>query len=69
MDPTTTPTPVALSTHITNVGSVVTAAGGWLTSTLTEITKSGNEILLLPFYLSFLGVGFGLVKRAMRVFR
>lgn len=54
---------------ITNIGLFVTAAIGWVGDTIATFTTTGNELLLVPFYIGLVGIGFGLVKRAVRVFR
>lgn len=52
---------------ITSATSIVTAAIGWMSSFVTEITKSGNELLLLFILVSLVGLGIGLVKRVISV--
>lgn len=54
---------------ITNIGLFVTAAIGWVGDTIATFTTNGNELLLVPFYIGLVGIGFGLVKRAVKVFR
>lgn len=52
---------------LTSVGSIVTAAVGWMGNFLGTITTAGNEILLLFVLLPLVGLGIGLVKRMLRV--
>jgi len=52
---------------LTNVGLVVTESIKWMTSFLSTITASGNEILLLFVILPLVGLGVGLLKRLMRL--
>lgn len=47
------------------VGSVVTAAVGWIGSFVTVITS--NPILLIGVIVGFVGLGVGLIKRLMRI--
>jgi hypothetical protein len=54
---------------IQNISGWVTAAVGWVGDTIGVFTASGNELLLVPFYIGLVGIGFGLVKRAIKVFR
>lgn len=54
---------------ITNIGSWVTAAASWIGETISVFTTSGNELLLVPFYVGMVGIGIGLVKRAVKTFR
>jgi hypothetical protein len=48
---------------ITSIGSLVTGAISWLGSFVTEITSSGNELLLLFVITPFVGLGIGLIRR------
>lgn len=63
--------PVAngMSAIITNIGLWVTGAATWVGSAIGVFTTTGNELLLVPFYIGLVGLGFGLVKRAVKVFR
>lgn len=54
---------------IQNIGGFVQAAVTWVSDTVAVFTTSGNEILLVPFYIGLIGIGFGLVRRALKVFR
>ena len=48
---------------LSNVGSVVTSAVGWMGSYLHTITTAGNEVLLLITDIQIVGVGIGLDRR------
>lgn len=50
---------------ISAVGSVVTAAVGWISSFVGVITS--NPIILIGVIISFVGLGVGLIKRLMRI--
>lgn len=52
-----------MSTILTNVGSVITAAIGWMGDFVDFITSSGNEIILLFIIIPFVGLAIGLIKR------
>lgn len=52
---------------LTNIGSLVTSAVGWMGSFLATITKSGNEMLFVFVAIPIVGVGIGLVKRMLHV--
>lgn len=52
-----------MSAILTNVGSIVSAAIGWLTSYVGAITAEGNEILLLFVCIPLVGLGIGLLRR------
>lgn len=62
MEPTST-----MASLLTNIGSIVTSAVGWLQTFITTITATGNEILLLAILLPFVGLGIGLLKRLLSV--
>lgn len=55
-----------LSTVITDVTSVITAGGGWLTTAADAVMSSPVAVFMLG--LSVVGVGFGLFKRLVRIF-
>lgn len=57
----------AMSTIITNVGTIVTGAIDWMGDYLSVITASGNEILLLFVLIPVVGLGIGLVRRMIRI--
>lgn len=63
------PAVTGMSAIITNIGLWVTGAISWVGDTVAVFTTSGNELLLVPFYVGLIGIGFGLVKRAVKVFR
>lgn len=52
---------------ISNIGEFVTGAVSWIGSTIAVF--SSHPILMLPMYIGFIGVGFGLIRRAVRTFR
>ena len=54
---------------IQNIGGFVQAAATWVSDTIGVFTTAGNELLLVPFYIGLIGIGFGLVRRAIKVFR
>ena len=58
-----------MSGIITNIGLWVTGAASWIGTAIGVFTTSGNELLLVPFYVGLVGIGFGLVRRAVKVFR
>ena len=53
--------PVTISSLLTNISSIVTAAVGWMQSAATAI--AGNPVALLFILLPLMGVGIGLFKR------
>lgn len=59
------PTPIQVL--LTSAGSIVTGAVRWMGSFLSEITKTGNEVLLLFVLVPLVGLGAGLLKRMLRV--
>lgn len=56
-----------MATFLTSVGSIVTAAIGWMGSYVGAITAEGNEMLL--FFLAFplVGTGISLIKRMISI--
>lgn len=48
-----------------NVGSVVTAAIGWMGSFISSITTSGNEILLLFIIVPLVLLGVNILRRML----
>lgn len=58
-----TGTATAMTTILTNVGSIVTASISWIGSYVSTITASGNEILFLFVALPIVGLAIGLLKR------
>lgn len=63
------PAVTGMAAIITNIGLFVTAAVSWVGDTVATFTTSGNELLLVPFYIGLVGIGAGLVKRFAKVFR
>lgn len=57
--------PVPMTTIITNITSVVSAAVGWVQQYVTLIT--GQPLLLLFVITSFVGLGVGLIARLIRL--
>lgn len=55
---------VTLSTLLTDIGSIVTAALGWVTDVVSAIT--GNPLILLFVIFGFVGTGIGIFKRLTR---
>lgn len=58
-----------MATIISNIGLFVTASVGWVGDTIATFTSTGNELLLVPFYIGLVGIGAGLVRRFVKVFR
>lgn len=56
-----------MSTIITQVSSVVTAAVGWVGDFAGAIVAPGNEILLVGIALAIAGFGVGLLKRLVQI--
>lgn len=54
-----------MSSIITDVTSLVTAASGWITSYVGVIT--GSPLLLMFVITSFVGLGVGLLRRLIRI--
>lgn len=54
-----------MSTILTNVGSIVTAAVGWVGQFVDMIT--GNDLLLMFALVPIVGLGVGLLKRLFSV--
>lgn len=61
-----TPT-FSMASIITAIGSLVTASVDWISTTVGAFTATGNEVLLFSLLVSFVGVGIGLTKRALRL--
>ncbi len=57
----------ALSTILTNIGSVITSAISWMGDYLSLITTSGNEILFVFTVIPLVGLGIGLVRRMINL--
>lgn len=60
---------VILSAIISNLTSIITAVGSWVTSVVSTITATGNEILLFSVLMPFVGIGIGLLRRMLFVGR
>ena len=56
-----------MSTLLTSIGSVFTAAIGWVGDVVEVITASGNELLLIFCIIPLVGLGVGLTKRLMNM--
>lgn len=56
-----------MATILTNVGSIVTAAIGWMGDFVSAITSTGNELILLFVVIPVVGLGIGLLKRLISV--
>ena len=54
-----------MSSIISSVTSIVTAAMGWVTTAVSTITATGNELILMAVVLPFVGLGVGLLKRLL----
>lgn len=52
-----------MASIISSVTSLVTAAFGWVTTAVSTITATGNELLLMAVILPFVGLGIGLLRR------
>lgn len=63
MDPATS----AFTDIISNIGEFVGGAVEWIGDTIAVF--SSHPILMLPMYVGFIGVGFGLIRRAVKTFR
>lgn len=46
-----------MASLLSSIGSIITAAVGWMQTVLTTITATGNELILLAFLLPFIGLG------------
>lgn len=56
-----------MASIITAIGSIVTAAATWVTSTVGVITAEGNELILFSALIGFVGVGIGLLRRFFKL--
>lgn len=56
-----------MSTILTAVSSIVTAAIGWMGDFVSAITSTGNELILLFVVIPVVGLGIGLLKRLISV--
>lgn len=57
----TTASPASMATIISDVGSIVTAAVGWIGDYVGAITS--NPLLLMFVIVAFVGLGVGLIRR------
>lgn len=48
---------------LSNVGSIVTSAIGWMGSFITAIGSAGNELLMVFVCVPLVGLGIGLIRR------
>ena len=60
-------TVTGMAAILTDVGSYVTAAVGWMGTIISSITASGNELLLLGFIMAVSGFAVGLFHRLVRI--
>jgi len=56
---------VTLASILSDIGSIITSAFGWVGTAVTTITS--NPIILLSAIIGFVGLGIGLLKRLMSV--
>jgi len=56
-----------MAAFLSTIGSVVTAAIGWMTSWVGAITASGNEMLMVFIALPLVGIGITLIRRMISV--
>ena len=56
-----------MSSFITTVSAIVTAAIGWMGDYIGAITAEGNEMLMFFLALPLVGTGIGLIKRLISV--
>lgn len=52
---------VTLASILSDIGSIITAAFGWVGTAVTQITSS--PLILLAVVIPFVGLGIGLLKR------
>lgn len=53
--------PTGLAAILADIGSIITAALGWVGSAVTTITS--NPLILMAVIIPFVGLGIGLLKR------
>lgn len=56
-----------MATILTNIGSFITSAFGWMTSAVSAITAEGNEIIFISAIVGFVGIGIGLLRRMFKL--
>ena len=52
---------------VTSLVNALFGANGWVSSVVSAITASGNEILMIGFVISVACLGVGVVKRLSRL--
>lgn len=57
----------SMTSLLSQITAVVTAAIGWIGQFVTTITAEGHEILLVGVIFSFVGLGVGLISRLMKL--
>lgn len=60
-----TATAATMATIISDVGSIVTAAQGWIGTYVTAITS--NPLIEMFVIVGFVGLGVGLIRRLIRL--
>lgn len=60
-----TPTPMPISDIVSDVGSIVTAATGWIGQFVTVITA--NPLIEMFVITGFVGLAVGLIRRLIRL--
>lgn len=58
-------TPMPMADIVSDVGSIVTAAAGWIGQFATVITS--NPLIEMFVITSFVGLGVGLIRRLIRL--
>lgn len=61
------PVVTTMSTILTNIGSIVTAAVDWVGTALGTVTASGNELLFVLVALPVAGFAVGLLRRMINL--
>lgn len=56
-----------MATLLQNITLIVNTAFGWVSTAVSTINASGNEILLLSIIIPFVGLAIGLLKRLLSV--
>ena len=56
-----------MAAFLATIGSVVTAAIGWMSSWVGAITAQGNEMLMVFIALPLVGIGITLIRRMISV--
>lgn len=55
-----------MATIVGYVGDIITGSLTWISSTVTEVMKAGNVLLLFFLLVPMLGAGIGLLKRFVK---